>query len=229
MRIRVLCPGCGRTHGVDPGRLGPTGSEFTCRDCGTGFRVDASGEVRSIGLGQEGPLQDAPRPVERIDPEPPLPGEVACPRCQHRFVPGSALAPPPAGLPPDDSVHLPTILVAEDTAYFRELVRETLGDRYRMLLVSSKQGAVDALRREKVNLLLLDLSLDDNEDGREVLKEMGEKTCPILIFTARDEEEMYGSCWDELQSLGADDMLIKGMNVGENLLTKVEHLLSERK
>jgi DNA-binding response OmpR family regulator len=126
----------------------------------------------------------------------------------------------PAAIPP-------TVLVAEDTEYFRELVRDTLGDGYRTLLVSSKAEALEMLRRERIDLFLLDLSLDDDVDGREVLREMGRKTCPILIFTARDEGDMYGPVWDELRELGADDMLIKGMNVEENLLMKVQQLLPE--
>ena len=65
-------------------------------------------------------------------------------------------------------------------------------------------------------------------DGREVLQEMGAKSCPVLIFTGRDWEEMDGGAWEDLKVLGADDLLIKGMNVGENLLLKVEQLLADR-
>ena len=36
---------------------------------------------------------------------------------------------------------------------------------------------------------------------------------------------MYGREWDELQRLGADDMVLKGMNVGETLLRKASELL----
>ncbi|MFQ5718915.1 MAG: response regulator [Acidobacteriota bacterium] len=242
MKIRALCPGCGRTYGVNPDQLGPAGADFACKDCGTPFRISSTGEIHNLGPGESAGLDAARRPVEVIDPSGPPAGAVTCPRCHHQFVPAAAATTPPAAAtaepapsaaapspePGITEVQRPTVLVVEDTAYFRELVKETLGDRYRMVLVSSRKNAVETLRREKVDLLLLDLSLDDDEDGRDVLREMGEKQCPILIFTARDEEEMYGDCWDELQSLGADDMLIKGMNVGENLLAKVEHLLSER-
>ncbi|MFQ5669789.1 MAG: response regulator [Acidobacteriota bacterium] len=122
----------------------------------------------------------------------------------------------------------PTILVAEDTAYFCELVRATLGSRYRTIVVSSKAEAVAVLKREPIELLLLDLSLRGDDDGRDVLREMGAKQCPILIFTALDEAEMYGETWKELKALGADDVLIKGMHVEENLLLKVEQLLGKR-
>ena len=38
----------------------------------------------------------------------------------------------------------------------------------------------------------------------------------------------YGESWDELRSLGADDLVRKGMNVGESLRRKVSALLGER-
>ena len=49
--------------------------------------------------------------------------------------------------------------------------------------------------------------------------------CPILIFTAKDESELYGDCWEELARLGADGLVIKGMNVSETLLRKVATML----
>ena len=38
---------------------------------------------------------------------------------------------------------------------------------------------------------------------------------------------MYGDSWEELRALGADDMVLKGMNVGESLLRKVGALLGK--
>jgi CheY-like chemotaxis protein len=153
-------------------------------------------------------------------------GMVACPACGHRFQAATARGTDagPGRMPS----RLPTVLVAEDAVYFQELVRDTLGSEYRTLLVSSKEEALAALRREKIDVFLLDLSLEDDVDGRDVLREMGDKPCPILIFTARDEQEMYGPVWDELRALGADDMLIKGINAQEDLLRKVQQLLAGR-
>ena len=50
----------------------------------------------------------------------------------------------------------------------------------------------------------------------------------MLIFTARDETDMYGNTWDQLRALGATDVLIKGMNVGDELRLKVTSLLGDR-
>jgi CheY-like chemotaxis protein len=218
MTVRVLCPGCGQAYNIESQRLGSEGAPFTCRRCRARFRVNETGEVRQEDGTQPGP--PAPVPVSAPGSE-----SVSCPACGHRCAVPSESSHEPAH--EQGKTGLPTVLVAEDTAYFRELVRDTLGERYRTLLVSSKADALDTLRREKIDLFLLDLSLDDDVDGREVLREMDGKPCPILIFTARDEEDMYGPVWDELRALGADDMLIKGMNVEEDLLLKVQQLLPE--
>jgi len=218
MTVRVLCPGCGQAYNIESQRLGSEGAPFTCRRCRASFRVNDTGEVRQESGTPAG------RPA-RAPVSPPGGESVSCPACGHRF----AVHPGRGGDPAHEQreTDLPTVLVAEDTAYFSELVRDTLGERYRTLLVSSKAAALEMLRRERIDLFLLDLSLDDDVDGREVLREMNGKPCPILIFTARDEEDMYGPVWDELRALGADDMLIKGMNVAEDLLLKVQQLLPE--
>ena len=54
---------------------------------------------------------------------------------------------------------------------------------------------------------------------------MGPKPCPILIYTAQDESELYGEKWEKLQDLGADDLVIKGMQVAESLARKASSLL----
>ena len=59
--------------------------------------------------------------------------------------------------------------------------------------------------------MVLDLTLDGCNAGRELLAELRPKPCPILIFTAQDESEMYGENWENLKRLGADDLVIKGM------------------
>ena len=72
---------------------------------------------------------------------------------------------------------------------------------------------------------VLDLALEGTGAGHRFLSELGPKPCPILIFTAQDESEMYGEKWDTLQQLGADDLVIKGMHVAESLTRKASLLL----
>jgi len=75
---------------------------------------------------------------------------------------------------------------------------------------------------------VLDLTLDGGEGGLDLLRELNVKPCPILIYTAQDESEMYGDSWNELQRLGADDIVPKGMNVGDELTRKVDSLLGRQ-
>jgi len=49
----------------------------------------------------------------------------------------------------------------------------------------------------------------------------------VLAFTARDEGELYGVGWERLRAAGVDDMIVKGINMGELLLRKVAELIGE--
>jgi CheY-like chemotaxis protein len=178
---------------------------------------------------------------------------ITCPGCGLKFVapnvastaaatPPAAVASPPATIPPAPRVAAraspaaaaptgpgaaaKTILVAEDVEYFAALARSALEKKYRTLTVASVADALRVIGSEPIDLLILDLTLQ-GEDGRQVLRSLSGKIFPVLIFTARDESDMYGEAWKELQSLGADDMLIKGMNVEETLLQKVGILLTK--
>ncbi len=157
----------------------------------------------------------APRPPTA---EPAKREEVVCPRCNLHFSPRGRTA----VVKPGDR---PTVLVIEDMGYFRQIARDTLADEYEVRLAGSFDEAKRMLTEGDVNLIVLDLTLDGNDGGLQLLREMCLKACPVLIYTARDESEMYGEEWEELQKLGADDIVIKGMNVAESLRRKVATLL----
>ena len=112
--------------------------------------------------------------------------------------------------------------------YFREIATEALSPRYEVKSATNLNEARAAIAAGGIDLMVLDLTLDGGDHGIELLRTMAFKPCPILIFTAQDESEMYGDSWDELRSLGADDLVMKGMNVGESLRRKVGALLGEQ-
>jgi len=120
-----------------------------------------------------------------------------------------------------------TVLVVEDMDYFRGIARDALEPRYRVEAAGTVEEAQAALLSGEIDLILLDVTLSNGEDGLKLLRSLPSKPCPILIFTAEDESVMYGKSWDELQRLGADDVVIKGMNVGESILRKVGSLLGD--
>ena len=134
--------------------------------------------------------------------------EVVCPRCKLHFRPEARHQ------APQTSADHPTVLVIEDTEIFRQIARDALSENYRVETVDTAEAAHGFLGREVVHLIVLDLTLGEGDAGRRFLEALPMKPCPIVIFTARDESEMYGNEWEELQQLGADDVVLKGMNVG---------------
>jgi CheY-like chemotaxis protein len=117
------------------------------------------------------------------------------------------------------------ILLVEDHPYFTEVAREALGPDYHTVSVGTKDEALKVIQTEPPALMILDLSLASGQDGRDLLREIPNKQFPILIFTAQDETTLYGDPWEELKALGADGIVLKTINVGEELKRKVGDLL----
>ena len=111
--------------------------------------------------------------------------------------------------------------------YFREIARNALSERYDVQFAGCLNDAMEILAAGGVDLLVLDLVLENGEAGIDLLRRLVVKPCPILIYTSRDESEMYGDVWDELQAEGADDLLVKGMNVEDALSHKVARLIGD--
>ncbi len=111
--------------------------------------------------------------------------------------------------------------------YFRDTAAEALSSTFEIKTASTVAEARNVLAAGGIDLMVLDLTLDGGDFGFDLLRALPGKPCPILIYTAKDESEMYGESWEELQRLGADDLVIKGMNVGESLMRKVCSLLGQ--
>jgi CheY-like chemotaxis protein len=158
----------------------------------------------------------APRAIGAVEPDA---GEVVCPRCKLHFVPRAETAPRAAS----SSKH--TVLVVEDMEYFIEIARDALEPRYQVKVATTVEDARALLGAGNISLMLLDLTLAEGGEANQLLGELPFKPCPILIYTAEDESSMYGETWEKLQELGADDVVLKGMNVGESIVRKVDSLL----
>lgn len=101
------------------------------------------------------------------------------------------------------------ILLAEDEKNVILGVRTCLDAvGYQVEIVEDGQQALDSVRREPPDLILLDL-LMPNVDGYEVLKELKGKEetrdIPIIVLTAKAEEEDRQRAMD----LGADNYMTK--------------------
>ena len=207
MKIEVRCGGCGRGYLVDEAKIPSGGGHVPCQSCGAAIELKASR------------VASPPPAPKAAAPEPARASEVCCPRCNLHFVPDVKTEPKALGRP--------TLLIVEDMEYFVQIARDALAGRYELKIARTLDEARALLLQGGIDLMLLDLTLERGEDGLRLLREPPGKTCPVLLFTAQDESEMYGDGWEKLLALGVDGVVIKGMNMDETLSRKVAEMLGE--
>ena len=113
------------------------------------------------------------------------------------------------------------ILIVDDDAQIRRTIRATLvPHRYEVTDASSGEGALDALREEKPDLVLLDLNMP-GMSGLETCRAIREQSdVAIIVLTVRDAEK------DKVMVLdaGADDYVTKPFGTAE-LLARIRAAL----
>lgn len=119
------------------------------------------------------------------------------------------------------------ILIVDDRSEVRELVEVTLEvENYQILQASSGEKAVEIARREKPDLILMDIMMPGGMDGLEttrILKKDPEtKNCSVIMLTAKGQE--YDRT--EGKKAGADDYFVKPFSPLD-LLRRVEKVLGE--
>ena len=119
----------------------------------------------------------------------------------------------------------PTILVVDDEPPIRKLLRTGLGTQgYKILDATNGKTALQALRDEKPDLVILDLGLPDVK-GHELLRTIRERyeDIPVIVLSARDDE------FGKVQALdtGADDYVTKPFGMNE-LLARIRTALRHR-
>ncbi|MDY7033609.1 MAG: response regulator, partial [Thermodesulfobacteriota bacterium] len=122
---------------------------------------------------------------------------------------------------------LPVILVVEDNKSDAMLIKHSLhGQPYRIKLVRDGDEAISYIRKERVDLLLLDILLP-HTDGFEVCRcvKDGEntKTIQIVLITCLSDLEIK----IKGINLGADDFLVKPINQ-EEIKARVKALLKKK-
>ena len=120
---------------------------------------------------------------------------------------------------------MPTILVVEDETALRETLAYNLArQEYTVETAADGLAALEAARRLRPDLILLDLMLP-KLDGIEVCRILRqEMSIPILMLTARDDEidRVLGL------EIGADDYITKPFSMRELLARVKAHLRRER-
>jgi two-component system, OmpR family, KDP operon response regulator KdpE len=126
------------------------------------------------------------------------------------------------------SVHL-RVLVVDDEPAIRRFLRASLtAQGYQASEAQSGQAALDLFRRDKPDVLVLDLGLPDI-DGFEIIKQVreGGSAIPIIVLSSRADEVGKVRALD----LGADDYVTKPFGVDEllaRLRTALRHRLQQQ-
>ncbi len=117
-----------------------------------------------------------------------------------------------------------SILVVDDEPPIRRLLRTSLtAQGYDVLEATGGQEAIDAVARDKPDLVILDLGLPDL-GGIEVIRALRQRSSlPIIVLSVRDDERGKVEALD----LGADDYVIKPFGVDE-LVARIRTALRHR-
>ena len=213
--LTVSCPQCQKKYPVPVSKIPAAGARLTCKQCGHKWKVRR-------------PKTPADQDVSTARmKKPDLPGQIACPSCGHRFVPPRSLEvtrEDPAAAAA--AAGKPVILIVDDQAFFREMTEEILNERYHCLTADTAAAAIRILDARSVDLIVLDLTMEEENAGERVLERAKPKQVPVLVLTGRPESDLIGGEWNRLQEMGAGDLIIKGINIQEQLENKVRDLLA---
>jgi DNA-binding response OmpR family regulator len=118
------------------------------------------------------------------------------------------------------------ILVVEDDPNTQILYNALLGSNYGLLITDNVKQAKDYLKREKVRLIILDLSLKGEEDGLSLARYIrGEKKYSDIVILA---VTAHAFVFDKEQCLeaGCDVFLTKPIR-GDVLVGHIQNILGE--
>jgi CheY-like chemotaxis protein len=116
------------------------------------------------------------------------------------------------------------LLVVEDNRETQLIIKVALRSDYDVQIVNSATNAISLLTNNHFDLVLLDLNLNGEGDGKSILKEIREEMknhqLPVIITTAYDLKPDDKKFYDE----NADGFIQKPFNKN-NLLESVNKVL----
>ena len=115
------------------------------------------------------------------------------------------------------------VLAVDDNSISLSVIEQELKGDYEVIPVNSGLRAVQYLKREKPNLILMDIQMEF-VDGIETLKEIremeGGKDIPVIMLTSMKDKEMVV----ESAKLGVEGYVIKPFNK-QDLHDRVDRVL----
>ena len=100
------------------------------------------------------------------------------------------------------------ILVADDSEFIRKVLKDTLSPKYEVVMASTGKKAIEAYKKEKPDLVLLDIIMPEGEEeGLTVLEELikMDKEAVIVMITAVGQDTIKAEC----KGLGAKGYIVK--------------------
>lgn len=115
------------------------------------------------------------------------------------------------------------ILIADDSLFMRKVLKDLLPDGYEIVEAESGQEAEEKIKKEKPDLILLDIIMPEGEEeGLRVLRKM-KKAAPktkFVMITAVGQETIIQEC----KELGAMDYIVKPFDEKQVLEVVKKHL-----
>ena len=119
---------------------------------------------------------------------------------------------------------LKKILVVDDQAEIRKLVRMTIGSAYEVLEAADGKASLEIIRTHRISLVVLDIMMPGEMDGLGVLDAIRAhpvlREIKVIIVSARGQLKDY----ETGMSRGADAYLIKPFSP-INLVDKMKKML----
>ncbi len=119
------------------------------------------------------------------------------------------------------------ILAVDDNSISLAAIEQELKRDYEVIPVNSGERALQYLKREKPNLILMDIQMAQ-KSGIETLREIrGMDRCrdiPVIMLTSKQDKASVV----ESSKLGVFDYVIKPFK-GDDLLRRIERVLREHK
>lgn len=155
---------------------------------------------------------------------------IRCPKCTHVFpvvldLPAAPAAPPDPVFPSPPAVDSDTVLIVDDSRFFRELIVDILNPlAVTCLLAADGEEALEILRQERPGLILLDLNLP-GISGYELIRliraDSALQGVKILAMSGVFRKETASA---EAEAAGADEFINKSFKP-EHLQLRVERWL----